>query len=138
MSARNQYSQVYMNKDVVDSLKLFKSEPNIVRMILDYAAADYLAHQIVAAVYAAFGVTLNIAVVNLVCAIGVWAASNAEYWAFDAAQSQSAQGKVSVVRGLTSDGYEQYYYSPWNGNNCPTFSGYEATWFEGVYDVAQG
>lgn len=129
------YSQVYMKEEVVDGLMMYMTQPDIIRLILEYSAAGYLTSQIIAAVKAAYGVTLSSFLVGLVCSIGVWTISNAEYWALNAAQSTN--GRASVVRGRTVDGYEQYFYSPWTDYNCPTYSGYEATWFEGVYDVAQ-
>lgn len=54
-----------------------------------------------------------------------------------AAQNGSPYGKVSVVRGISAEGYEQYYYYAWNDNVCASFNGYEASWFPGIYDIPQ-
>lgn len=131
------YSQVYMNKAVVDSLRLFMTEPSVCQYIIDSVASGLEVHLIVELVKKDFKKAITIDMIKIIAEFGYWFQSNLEYWSLTSAQSQSSEGKASVVRGRNIDGYEQVFYYPWNGNQCPTYSAYKATWYEGVYDVGQ-
>lgn len=134
-------SQVYMPKGVVDALKLSMAEPSVFEFIVDYVVEGYAVATIVAAVKAEFAYTVAASIVSAIAGFGTaalyWAITNAEYYTLKTVQNQSTTGKVSVVRGYTPEGYQLYYYYPWNDNLCPSFNGYDATWFRGVYDVPQ-
>lgn len=136
-------SQVYMPKNVVDALDLYLTSPSIYTFIVNKLGEGLLHAAIVSLVYQQYGIAITTGVVAVIADWGssflYWAISNAEHWAINAAQEQegNTEGKVSVVRGITSDGYQQYYYYPWIGNDCPTYNGYNATWYEGIYDVPQ-
>lgn len=135
-------SQVYMPKTVVDSLKLFMTSPDVFSFIVDKIGEELTHAAIVALVYAQFGISITTGIVAVIADWGssylYWAFSNAEYWALVNAQAQYPSGGVSVVRGITYDGYSQYFYYGWGDTYCPTYNGYNTTWYEGVYDVPQG
>jgi len=129
------YSQVYMNKTVVDGMKLCMTEPTFAAWIADQIGQGLTTAAVSALALATFGVSVPAAVCGVIGSFLYWAGSNVDYWSLKNAQENSTTGKVNLIRGYTYDGYGSTMYIPWNDNNCPTYCGLDATWHEGVWDV---
>ncbi len=129
------YSQVYMNKDVVDALKLQMTEPTICKWIVDQIGQGLTAAAVAALAYSVWGISITSGVVSVIASFLYWVVSNLEYWSLKSAQDSSTTGKVSVVRCLSPQGNYSYIYSAWNNNICTTYCNYDAVWYAGEYDV---
>ena len=129
------YIHSYMNENVVEALKIQLSEPNIYAWILSAAAEGLTDAAIAIMVESVWGITIPVQVISIITTLLFYAASNLEYWSLVSAQNNSTTGKVSVVKGMSIDGYSSFIYSPWNDNTCTSYAGYDASWYEGVYDI---
>lgn len=129
------YSQVYMNKDVVESLKLRLHEPSIFNAIVSSIASGMTSDAIAAMVYATWNIVITPGMVSFIAGIISYYATDLEYLSLKSAQDSSVSGKVYVVRGMTPDGISTYIYAPWNDNTCVTYNDYDATWYGGVFDI---
>ena len=129
------FSQVYMNKDVVDALKLQMTEPEVFDWIVEQIGLGLTTASISRLAAEMFGVTVPSRVITAIAEFLYMVVSSLEYWSLKSAQDNSSTGKVSVVRGIAQGGVYQYIYSPWNSNICDTYLGYEANWYEGEYAV---
>ena len=129
------YSQVYMTKDIVDGLKLKMTEPTICNWIRDQILAGLTVNAISALAVSVWGIEIPVGVVSVVGNLIYWVVSYMNYWSLNSAQNSSSTGKVSVVKGNVPDGYISFIYTPWNNYTCSTYLGYDATWYNGVYDL---
>ena len=129
------YIHSYLNENIVEALKIQLSEPNIYAWILSAAAEGLTNAAIAIMVESVWGITIPVGVIAIITSLLFYAGSNLEYWSLVSAQNNSLTGKVSVVKGMSIDGYSSFIYSPWNNNTCTSYAGYDASWHEGVYDI---
>lgn len=143
------YSQVYMSRDVTKGVEFRFDNPDAatraIQMIADGVAYVVIATYVKSAIESSGlnnddyetvsdeEVDQIIEGLRYLVYVGI---IDLEHTVFDSALRSSTTGKVSVLRGLNINGYNQYFYYPWNDNVCSTFGGYNATWFAGIYDIA--
>ncbi len=129
------YSQVYMNREVVDATLIKMSRPDIYNWVKSQIGEGITSAAISAAAVYVWGISIPAAVVSILGSFAYNAAANLDYWSLTNAKAQSSQGKAYVVRGNTNEGVYYVFYAAWTGSSCPTYLGYEATWYAGVYDI---
>lgn len=136
----NPYSQVFMSANVASAVAFRFDHPDLATQIIQ-DIVDGVSHHLIAAWVRTEEEAedmseeeINAIVDGLTYLVHV-VVFDLEHIVFDTALNSSSTGKVEVVRGLTSNGFTQYFYYPWNNNVCATYGGYSATWFAGVYDV---
>ena len=127
-------SEVYMNKDLVDSILLDLNKPDIVKWIVEQSITSTVS-DIVVKLFARYGISLSVKAVNYICSFLYYIAIHLEYWSLQSAQEKSPEGKVSVVYGTLPEGVYTYIYTPWSGDVCVTSCGYPAMWYECEYDI---
>lgn len=141
------YSQVYMSQEVTAAMVFYLDHPDqfyqILQDALEGATYLYIKAQLTTYYKQVYGDYLSDVQTR---EIALTASGIAEFAtdsviaiaksSFKSAANNSSTGKVSIVRGYTDTGYHITYYSAWNDNLIPTFNGYNADWYEGIFDVS--
>ncbi len=128
------YSQVYMDSNAVTAALLKMVQPNFYAWVIDKSWNGVSNAQITALALKEWGIAVPVGVINVMASMLYWYCSNWDYVALNVAQSRSNQGKAYVVHGNTNEGVYYAFYAAWNGTSCPTYLGYNASWYAGVYD----
>lgn len=128
--------QSFLTKDNTDALLIQKGNPSLYQFILGLIADNIASEAISLIVEDVFGIRVPVSVISTISAFIAYGVSSADYWSLINAKNNSTTGKVSVVYGMSYDGYTIYIYAPWNNTVCDSYQGYPAIWYaEDINDL---
>lgn len=140
------YSQVYMSRSVAAAFNFYLDHPDefyeLLAQVLETATKESIKAQLRSYYLEQYGSISQAQTQEIeFIAEGIAAFTTDTIIQLAKSSFKSAYGsgqKVWIVRGYTDTGYHVIYYSPWTDNYVPSYNGYSADWYEGVYDICTG